>query len=105
MFNTSISRRQWLRKLGGTALIAGLGRVNSIAQSVPPDYKALVCIFLTGGNDGHNTIIPFTQSEFNAYKQARGSLALPDNNGALLPVETPDGTPFGLNPGLAAIHP
>ena len=48
----------------------------------------LVCIFLAGGNDGHNTIVPLAQSEFNAYKATRGSMALPDNNGALLPVQT-----------------
>ena len=70
-----------------------------------PDYKALVCVFLSGGNDGHNTIVPLTQSDFNAYKAARGSLALPDGNGALLPVQTSNGTPFGLNPGLSYIHP
>lgn len=100
-----ITRRQLLRGLGGMALLARLGGINAFAQSSPPDYKALVCLFLAGGNDGHNTIVPLTQSEFNAYKAARGSIALPDNNGALLPIETPNGTPFGLNPGLAAIHP
>lgn len=105
MFQHSLSRRQLLRGLGGTALLARLGRINALAQGTPPDYKALVCVFLTGGNDGHNTVVPLTQSAFNAYKAARGTLSLPDNNGALLPVETPDGTPYGLNPGLVALHP
>lgn len=100
-----ITRRQLLGGLGGTAFFARLGRINALAQSAPPDYKALVCVFLTGGNDGHNTLVPLTQAEFNAYRAARGSLALPDNNGALLQVSTPNGTPYGLNPGLAAIHP
>lgn len=100
-----ISRRQLLRGLGGMALLARLGGINALAQSSPPDYKALVCVFLAGGNDGHNTVVPLTQSEFNAYKSARGTMALPDNNGPLLQVATPDGTPFGLNPGLSAIHP
>lgn len=101
-----ITRRQLIGGLGGTALLARLGRINALAQSSPPDYKALVCIFLAGGNDGHNTVVPLTQSEFNAYRAARGSIALPDNNGALLQVaNSSDGTPYGLNPGLAAIHP
>ncbi|MGE3313051.1 MAG: DUF1501 domain-containing protein [Limisphaerales bacterium] len=104
-FQHRISRRQLLGGLGGTALFARLGRINALAQGAPPDYKALVCIFLTGGNDGHNTVVPLTQAQFNAYRAARGSLALPDNNGALLTVENVDGVPFGLNPGLAAIHP
>lgn len=101
----TISRRQWLQRLGGAALVAGMGRANALAQQAPPDYKALVCIFMAGGNDGHNTVVPLTQSEYNIYKAARGSLALPDGNGPLLTVETPEGVPYGLNPGLAAIHP
>jgi len=100
-----LSRRCLLQGLGATAMFTRFGWMNAFAQSVPPDYKALVCIFLLGGNDGHNTIVPLTQSEFNAYKAARGTLALPDGNGPMLAVETPDGTPYGLNPGLAAIHP
>lgn len=98
-----ITRRQLLTGLGGTALLSFLGRANALAQAAPPDYKALVCVFLSGGNDAHNMIVPLTQSEFTAYKAARGTLALPDNNGALLHVQTSDGTPFGLNPGLQAL--
>lgn len=108
MISTRFNRRSLLRRgagAGAASLLARFGWMNALAQSTPPDYKALVCVFLAGGNDGHNTIVPLSQAEFNAYKAGRGSLALPDNNGALLPVETPEGTPFGLNPGLKAIHP
>jgi uncharacterized protein (DUF1501 family) len=100
-----LSRRQLLNGIGNAAFLSVFGRMNALAQSVPPDYKALVCVFLAGGSDGHNTVVPLTQSEFNAYKSARGSLALPDGNGALLTVQTPDGTPFGFNPGLQALYP
>jgi uncharacterized protein (DUF1501 family) len=101
-----ISRRSLLKGLGATAMLTRFGWMNALAQQNPPDYKALVCIFLVGGNDGHNTIVPLTQSEFNAYHAARGSLALPDGNGALLPVQDhTNGTPYGLNPGLAALAP
>lgn len=100
-----ITRRQLLGGIGGTLFLSRLGRLNALAQSAPPDYKALVCIFLSGGNDGHNTLVPLTQSQYNAYKAVRGTMALPDNNGPLLQVSTPNGTPYGLNPGLSAIHP
>lgn len=105
MIHTRISRRSLLRGVGAAALLSRLGRLNSFAQATPPDYRALVCVFLFGGNDGHNTLIPLSQSAFNAYRAGRGSLALPDNNGPLLQVQSADGTPYGLNPGLAAIHP
>jgi uncharacterized protein (DUF1501 family) len=105
MTQTQLNRRRFLSGLGATALLSRFGWMNALAQPNVPDYKALVCVFMAGGNDGHNTVVPLTQAQFNAYKLARGSIALPDNNGALLPVETTDGTPFGLNPGLAGIHP
>ena len=80
--------------------------MNALSQSNPPDYKALVCIFLVGGNDGHNTIVPLTQAGFNSYKAARGNLALPDGNGPLVQVQDDtNGTPYGLNPGLSALAP
>ena len=105
MSSPHISRRQLLSGIGNAAFLSVFGRMNALAQTTPPDYKALVCVFLAGGSDGHNTIVPLTQSELNAYKAARRSLALPDGNGALLTVQTPDGTPFGFNPGLQALYP
>ncbi|MSU34277.1 MAG: hypothetical protein EXS36_04040 [Pedosphaera sp.] len=104
MIHFRLSRRSMLRGLGATTRLSRFGWMNALAQSTPPDYKALVCIFLVGGNDGHNTIVPLTQSEFNAYKAGRASLTLPDGNGALLPVETLNAIPYGLNPGLTAVH-
>ena len=78
--------------------------MNAFAQNAP-DYKALVCIFLLGGNDSHNMVVPQSQAAFNAYKAIRGSLALPDGNAKLLPVSAADGTPYGLTDGLASIAP
>lgn len=101
-----LSRRKLLKGLGATALLSRFGWMNAFAQATPPDYKALVCIFLAGGNDGHNTVIPLTQAAFNNYKNARGSLALPDSNGPLVQVEDyTNAMPFGLNPGLSALAP
>ncbi|HYE30353.1 MAG TPA: DUF1501 domain-containing protein [Methylomirabilota bacterium] len=105
LLQKKVGRRQWLRTVGAAAMLGSLGRMNALSQNAPPSYKALVCVFLAGGNDGHNTIIPLTQSLFNSYKAGRGSLALPDNNGPLLQVQSDNGDPYGLNPGLAAIHP
>jgi len=100
-----ITRRQLLSGLGHTALLSFLGKVNVLAQAAPPDYKALVCIFLSGGNDSHNMIVPLNGPDNLAYRAARGSLALPDGNGALIAVQNIDGVPYGLNPGLQALAP
>ena len=104
---THASRRSFLRSAGALATVAGFNRfatMNALAQSAG-DYKALVCIFMFGGNDSHNMVIPQTGANFTAYKSIRGNLALPGNDAKVLPISTADGTAYGLNDGLAAIHP
>ncbi len=101
------SRRNFLR-LGGAfasaAAFSRFGMMNALAQTTP-NYKALVCVFMFGGNDSHNMVVPQTQSEYNAYKSIRGTLALPDTNAKLLPVSALNGTPYALSDGLASIQP
>jgi uncharacterized protein (DUF1501 family) len=74
------------------------------AGAVPSDYKALVCIFLSGGNDASNVIIP-RDSGYTAYQTARAALAIPQ--ASLLPLtprSSPDGRLWGLHPSLAELH-
>ncbi|HRE82779.1 MAG TPA: DUF1501 domain-containing protein [Opitutaceae bacterium] len=102
-----LSRRAFLRRstlLATSTGLGSLGLLNAYAQSAP-DYRALVCIFLMGGNDGHNLIVPLNGADHTAFRSVRGSLALPDGNTQLLPVTTRSGVPYGLNSGLQAIHP
>ena len=66
-----MTRRNLLR-------LSALGAVNALAQNGASDYKALVCVFLMGGNDGNNMAVPLTQADYDAYRAARGGLALPD---------------------------
>jgi uncharacterized protein (DUF1501 family) len=47
-----------------------------MAQSSPSSYRALVCVFMFGGNDSNNTIIPMDDTNYKAYTSIRGSLAL-----------------------------
>ena len=75
------SRRDFLKTsacaLGGMALassIENLGLVHAMTPQSATDYKALVCIFLNGGNDGNNMVIPFDltiPTEYPAYSAAR----------------------------------
>lgn len=106
------SRRALARIFTGAAsalAVNRLGGMSALAQSAPApgvsDYKALVCIFLFGGNDSHNMIVPQEADHFASYRVIRRGLALPDSNGALLPIASRNGVPFAFNPGLAAIHP
>src|SRR4051812_15886662 len=99
--NEKISRRDFLRMasaLASAASLPGLARAQ-VAQ----DYKALVCVFLMGGNDGHSMLVPLDSAPYAAYRSIRGGLALPDGSAQLLPVRTSTGVAYGLNSGLTAI--
>ena len=80
-----------------------LKSLNSLMSMPPPepfgDYKAMVCLFLHGGNDSYNMLIPNTLSEYNHYFDTRSNLAIdrPD----LLPIGSGD---FGLNPNLPDVR-
>jgi len=59
----------------GSLALRPFGLLPALAQS-GPNYRALVCIFLFGGNDSNNTIIPMDDTSYPAYTSIRGSLAL-----------------------------
>lgn len=101
-----MNRRDFLHKtcsaLGAAALTAGLEKfslMNALAQG--SDYKALVCIFLYGGNDGNNIVAPREQNFYNIYAQHRGVLAIPREQ-LLSIAPTSLSTEFGFHPGFSA---
>ena len=111
------SRRQFLRtasmaSMAGLAVSPFLLELNSVAamaqQSGVPDYKALVCIFLQGGNDGHGTVIATDNESFSAFTQSRsGAPGLAYAASDLLPItlKTPQsGRTFALNPNLTGVQ-
>jgi uncharacterized protein (DUF1501 family) len=107
-----ISRRTFLCRsscsaLGATALVSGLDLLTAVsahAQSAG-DYKALVCIFLAGGNDGNNMVVP-NAGGYAAYSAARSAAGLAIAQANLLPIVPRSiGQEYGLHPSLAAIHP
>jgi len=88
---------------GALGSLAKFGEMNALAAgSVSPGYKALVCIFLAGGNDGHNSVIPITttQQNYSLYQQGRGGLALAQNS--LVPIANGSDV-YGLHPRLVEI--
>ncbi len=79
-----------------------LGLMNAMAQS-STDYKALVCIFMFGGNDANNLIVPNDSAGYANYASIRAGLALPQSQ--LLSVTPPSiGSPFGFHPSLVEVQ-
>ena len=102
-----ISRRHFLRvgarsiATGAGASVLHLSRMSAFAQPAP-GYRALVCVFLHGGNDGNNTIVPMTTAAYQDYARGRSTLALPQ--ASLLPITTFSGQPYGLHPELIGLQ-
>jgi uncharacterized protein (DUF1501 family) len=78
------SRREFLRRaaamstLGaGGSLALNLAGIGAASAQTATDFRALVCVYLYGGNDNGNTVIPYDAAEFSRYAAARGALALP----------------------------
>src|SRR6185369_904190 len=109
----SSCRRQFLA-LGGRSLaaivaasLAGrMSQVSGLAQTAcPSDYKALVCVFLFGGNDGNNMVVPISTPKSNpansyaSYAAVRAGLALPQ--ASLHSINTSKGDEYALHPSLA----
>src|SRR3954470_16761457 len=95
-----------LASLRATAAAADIPSGSSTppkAAAVPSDYKALVCIFLNGGNDASNLIVP-TGSGYNSYQTARLALALPQSSILSISPKTSDGRTWGLHPSLAEVQ-
>ncbi len=100
-----MERRTFLKHAGALAGTAALGQLGCLAAQAAgaSDYKALVCIFLYGGNDSNNLIVPLDSAQYASYSQARGDLALPQSQ--LLPLVASSGSPaFGLHPALPGLQ-
>jgi len=105
-----MSRRDFVRMGCCTAasfgMTAALGRLNMIhAMAAPPasGYQALVCIFLFGGNDSNNLLIPNDSAGYANYATIRSNLAL--SQGSLLPIVTKTGkVPYGLHTNLPGLQ-
>ena len=106
-----LSRRALLR-LGGAAglgLLPGLAPLATGARAgAAAPYRAIVCVYLAGGNDGNNLLVPLDSAGYGQYLAARGgqvgtpsngalALAHADQPGGVLPLQ---GTRFGLHPAM-----
>ncbi len=103
-----VNRRSFIRyaslaAAGNAAALRPFGALNALAQT-PTDYKALVCVFLFGGNDGNNLLVPFDATGYANYATLRGPLALPQTGAAGTALIQLSAMPaFALNPNLPEI--
>ena len=94
--------------LGMAHALRRFGLMNAYAQSIT-DYKALVCVFMFGGNDGNNLVVPTDATGYTAYSTARGGtdslvLLAPGGPNTLLPITLANNQAvYGSN--MFGLHP
>jgi len=120
--STRHDRRRFLQGLGalvatGTAgaLFPQLELMGHALAATPQagDYRALVCIFLYGGNDSYNMLIPHAQAEYDVYLRSRGGVHDATSNpfglgiarDSLATIADTSGGTWGLHPAFAAAKP
>ena len=102
------TRRDFLRTsacaVGGAALastVESLGLVSAYAQGAS-GYRALVCVFLNGGNDGDNMLVPL--DDYSSYSAARSAAGLAIPKDSLLALNSTRGRQFGVNPNMPDVR-
>ena len=104
----TLNRRDFLRTSGAAALFAatpGLAYSQVVGGGGPfDDYRALVCVFLFGGNDSYNMLVPRSNAEYNVYANSRQNLAIAQQD--LLPITqiTPGSVQYGLHPTMGGVQ-
>ena len=108
-----LTRRDFLRSstcaLGGVALASSIdtfGVVQALTPQSATDYRALVCVFMNGGNDGNNLLVSLDQyngpagSLTQGYSNVRGASGLGIAQANLLPISPVSGGSYGLHPNM-----
>jgi uncharacterized protein (DUF1501 family) len=104
-----ITRRRFMKALGAGGLVHALGVTpgtvwaQAAGASGFSDYKALVCVFLFGGNDSWSMVVPRSDAEYNAYAQSRQNLAIAKDQ--LLPIDALNGNGvlYGMHPSMQGV--
>jgi uncharacterized protein (DUF1501 family) len=106
-----MTRRRFLRNVAAGGLGYAVAHTPGVAFAQMggggefADYRALVCVFLFGGNDSWNMLVPRSQAEYNVYAATRQNLAVPlaDLVPVALAAPDPGGWQFGLHPAMAGV--
>ena len=90
------TRREFLK------VCTSIAAASQLQAQAASNFKALVCVFLFGGNDGNNMVVPLDSAGYSQYAAGRAGVALPA--ASLLPVNG-QGKAYGLHARLTALQP
>jgi uncharacterized protein (DUF1501 family) len=108
--HNQVNRRAFLRFAGGAGLgvgaLSAFSSLNAMASLAAPGsgYRALVCVYLYGGNDAFNLLVPTSAGPYSTYAAARLDLAIPLNQLLAIAPANPQGSTWGLHPACAPLQ-
>lgn len=102
-----MERRDFLKGMGSVGIgAAGLGAwsdlVSQAHAATGEDYKAIVCLFMFGGNDSNNMVIPYDDARYAKYATDRRSIAIP--KAQALPLTMNGATDYALHPNMVGMQ-
>lgn len=104
------NRREFLnfgaKAASSVGILATMGSLQSAlaATADTSGYKALVCLFMAGGNNGFNTFVPTTAAGYSTYQRSRSTLALPQSSLRPLNGTASDGYSYGIHANCAELQ-
>ena len=114
--SSELSRREFLKRASALSITGvaapfalNLAAIGEAAAATATDYKALVCVFMYGGNDYANTLVPYDTASYNLYSGLRPAIATPRDSltiTALNPaLSLPNSRQYALAPELKDLVP
>jgi uncharacterized protein (DUF1501 family) len=107
---SELSRRHFLRMgtrvAASSGLLATMGGFDRVLAATPytRGYKALVCVWLAGGNQSFNWMVPYTQAGYNVYAKSRAAMALPRSSLLPLTGTASDGYAYAMHPNCPELQ-
>jgi uncharacterized protein (DUF1501 family) len=107
----NLNRRSFLKSSGVAAAAASFASTPGAAFSQVVgggapfnDYRALVCVFMFGGNDSFNMLVPRSDAEYNVYATSRQNLAIAQQDLLAINPLTADGAQYGVHPAMSSLQ-
>ena len=106
---SKMNRRDFIACSGAAAATFAATPGVAFAQAVGmpaafTDYRALVCVFMFGGNDSFNMLVPRSNAEYNVYQQSRQNLAVAQQDLLAINPIVSDGVDYGLHPAMSGLR-
>ncbi len=104
-----MNRREFLTRSSAAAAVFAATPGIAYSQMVGgggdfTDYKALVCLFMFGGNDSYNMLVPRSNDEYNVYAQSRQNLAIAQNDLLAINPAVAGSVDFGVHPSMGGLQ-